>query len=615
MAGGPRILIVGGGYGGMHTALRLERLLRPGEVTVTVADPRSYMTYQPLLAEAAAGNLEPRHVVVPLRGVLRRTRVVKAAVSSVDHKRRVGHLVAGDGEETTVGYDLLVLAPGSVSRLLPVPGLAEAGIGFKTIGEAIHLRNHVLGRLDAAAAASGGARRAALTFVFVGGGYAGVEALAELQDMAFEACARYPELSHRDMRWILVEAADRILPEVSTAMAGYTTALLRSRHIEVRLRTQLTSAEDGRILLDDGEEFPAQTIVWTAGAAPSPLTSRLSGLPVDGSRRIIVDDYRAVRGADGAWALGDCAAVPYLAAGVAAGKLCAPTAQHAYRQAGRLAGNITDVLRGREPRPYWHASAGSVASLGLYRGVAEIYGLRMHGFPAWVTHRTYHLLRLPTVNRRLHVVSDWTLALLFSRDIVSLDVLEHPRQDFQAALDLIASGPPPVTASAGPERAEIAGRADREEGETARAAHHRLAEGVPPGRASNADAAQAEPGGNGPGMSAPGSTDGWARVCPLDKLREDQPLHADIGQCAVCVVRSNGTLYALRDECTHEAVPLSDGEVADGAIECWKHGSRFDLATGRALNRPATEPVDVYPVRIDGDDVLVRLNVPREGLS
>jgi 3-phenylpropionate/trans-cinnamate dioxygenase ferredoxin subunit len=213
------------------------------------------------------------------------------------------------------------------------------------------------------------------------------------------------------------------------------------------------------------------------------------------------------------------------------------------------------------------------------------------------------------------VVSDWTLALLFSRDIVSLDVLEHPRQDFQAALDLIASGPPPVTASAGPERAEIAGRADREEGETARAAHHRLAEGVPPGRASNADAAQAEPGGNGPGMSAPGSTDGWARVCPLDKLREDQPLHADIGQCAVCVVRSNGTLYALRDECTHEAVPLSDGEVADGAIECWKHGSRFDLATGRALNRPATEPVDVYPVRIDGDDVLVRLNVPREGLS
>ena len=253
MTDGPRILIVGGGYGGMHTALRLERLLRPGEATVTIADPRSYMTYQPLLAEAAAGNLEPRHVVVPFRSVLRRTRVIKAAVSSVDHERRVAYLATGDGAETAVGYDLLVLAPGSVSRVLPVPGLAEAGIGFKTIGEAIHLRNHVLGRLDAAAAASGDARRAALTFVFVGGGYAGVEALAELQDMAFDACARYPEFSPRDMRWVLVEAADRILPEVSTAMAGDTTALLRGRHIEVRLQTRLASAEGGRILLDDGE--------------------------------------------------------------------------------------------------------------------------------------------------------------------------------------------------------------------------------------------------------------------------------------------------------------------------------------------------------------------------
>ena len=543
---------------------------------------------------------------------MRGTRVVKAAVSSVDHERRVACLAAGDGEETTVGYDLLVLAPGSVSRVLPIPGLAEAGIGFKTIGEAIHLRNHVLGRLDAAASASSAeARQAALTFVFIGGGYAGVEALAELQDMAFDACARYPELSPRDMRWILVEAADRILPEVSTKMAGYTTALLRRRHIEVRLRTRLASAEGGRILLDDGEEFPAGTLVWTAGAAPSPLTRRLGGLPVDDRGRVIVDDFLAVQGTGGAWALGDCAAVPYLAARAAAGRLCAPTAQHAYRQAGRLAGNIAAVLRGREPRPYWHASAGSVASLGLYRGVAEVYGLRMHGFPAWMTHRTYHLLRLPTLNRRLHVVSDWTLALLFSREIISLDVLEHPRQDFPAALDLIASGPPRVPAPAGTERA---GSADREEGEAVHHAHHQQAEGVPPGRAANADAGQAAPSGNGPGMSAHGSTDGWVRACPLAKLLEDRPVHADIGQCPVCVVRSNGTVYALRDECTHQAVPLSDGEVADGTIECWLHGSRFDLATGRALSRPATQPVDVYPVRIDGDDVLVRLDVSAKSL-
>jgi NADH:quinone reductase (non-electrogenic) len=452
MGSEPRILVVGGGYGGMHTALRLERLLRPGEATVMIADPRAYMTYQPLLAEAAAGNLEPRHVVVPLRGVLRRTQVIKATVSSVDHARRVAYLATGDGEETPVGYDMLVLAPGSVSRVLPIPGLAETGIGFKTIGEAIHLRNHVLGRLDAAASArSAEARRAALTFVFTGGGYAGVEALAELQDMAFDACARYPELSHREMRWILVEAADRILPEVSPAMADYTAALLRRRHIEVRLRTRLTSAENGRIRLDDGEEFGAGTLVWTAGVAPSPL-ARQAGLPTDARGRVIVNEFLAVRGTSDAWALGDCAAVPDLAAG--GGALCAPTAQHAYRQARRLAGNIAAVLRGGTPRPYRHASAGSVASLGLYRGVADVYGMRVRGFPAWMLHRTYHLLKLPTMNRRLRVIADWTLALLFRREVVSLDVLEHPRQDFQAAVRVIATGPSHVTSLPGQEEKE-----------------------------------------------------------------------------------------------------------------------------------------------------------------
>lgn len=607
MTGGPRILIVGGGYGGMHTALRLQRLLRADEATVTIADPRSYMTCQPLLAEAAAGNLEPRHVVVPLRGVLRRTQVIKAAVSSVNHERRVAHLVTGDGAETAFGYDMLVLAPGSVSRFLPIPGLAEAGIGFKTIGEAIHLRNHVLDRLDAAAAAaSDDARRSALTFVFVGGGYAGVEAVSGLQDMAFGTCTRYPELSRRDMRWILVEAADRILPEVSEAMAGYATALLRSRHIEVRLETRLASAEGGRVLLDDGDEFPAGTLVWTAGAAPSPLTGRLRGLPTDEDGRVIVDDYLAVQGVSDAWALGDCAAIPYLAAGAAAGKLCAPTAQHAYRQAGRLAGNIAAVLRGREPRRYWHASAGSAASLGLYRGAAEVYGLRVHGFPAWMTHRTYHLLRLPTLNRRLRVVSDWTLALPFARETVSLDVLEHSRQDFHAALGLAADGPPQAMPPTGAESAASTG-GDRGE---ASASHyvHRQAEGVPPGHAASADAERAAVSGNKPGMDAPESTDGWVRACPLAKLREGQPAHVNIGECPVCVVRSDGTVYALRDECTHQAVPLSDGEVTDGSIECWLHGSRFDLATGRALSRPATQPVDVYPVRIDGNDVFVRLD-------
>ena len=410
MAETPRILIVGGGHAGLHVAARLTRRLRRGEAEVTVVDPCSYMTYQPLLAEASAGSLEPRHVVVPLRRVLPGVRVVKANVTSIDHAHRAAHLDVGSGMSTMLRYDVLVLAVGSISRVLPIPGLAEVGIGFKTIGEAIHLRNHVLARLDAAAAVTDPVmRRKALTFVFVGGGYAGVEALAELEDMAHDVCSRYRELDPREMRWVLVEAADRILPEVGAVMGRYTVDLLRRRGIEVRLGTRLSSAVDGHIVLSDGAEFDADTVVWTAGVAPHPVVRR-TDLPRDRHGRIRVTPHLAAEGLDDAWALGDCAAVPDLAGGE--GAWCAPSAQHAVRQARTVADNIVAVLRGRKPAEYRHATAGSVASLGLYHGVAQVYGIRMRGFPAWFTHRTYHLLELPTLNRRLRVVADWTLGLL-----------------------------------------------------------------------------------------------------------------------------------------------------------------------------------------------------------
>jgi len=439
MAEAPRILIVGGGCAGMHVALRLQRRLRRGEAEVTVVDPRSYLTYQPLLAEAAAGSLEPRHVVVPLRQALPRTRVVTRAVASIDHSRRVAVLEpccpqtadAADGTAVQLEYDVLVLAPGSVSRVLPVPGLAESGVGFKTVGEAIHLRNHVLAQLDAAAALPPGpARRAALTFVFVGGGYAGVEALAELADMARAACTRYPEIDPAALRWVLVEAADRILPEVGERMGRYTVQRLRARGIEVRLRTRLVCAHDGHLVFDDGEELDARTLVWTAGVAPHPLVKQ-TGLPLDERGRVRATEFLTVVGTPDAWTLGDAAAVPDLTRGD--GALCAPSAQHAVRQARVLADNVVATLRGRELHVYRHAHAGSVASLGLYRGVAQIYGVRMHGPLAWFVHRTYHLAKLPTLNRRLRVLADWTLALLFPREIVSLGALEHTRADFEAA--------------------------------------------------------------------------------------------------------------------------------------------------------------------------------------
>ena len=246
----PHILLVGGGYVGMYTALRLSSRLRRDEAMVTVIDPLSYMTYQPFLPEAAAGNLEPRHVVVPLRRVLPHAQILNGRVTRIEHGRRVVTFLPNAGRSVEISYDIIVVAPGSVARTLPIPGLAENGIGFKTVGEAIFLRNHVLSKLDiAASTADIAVRKRALTFVFVGGGYAGVEAMAELEDMARDACRSYDGVEPSDMRWVLVEASDRILPEVSRDMGVYTVNELLRRNIEVRLGTRLNSAVGRHIVL------------------------------------------------------------------------------------------------------------------------------------------------------------------------------------------------------------------------------------------------------------------------------------------------------------------------------------------------------------------------------
>jgi len=426
----PHILIVGGGYVGMYSALRLQRRLRPGEASVTVVDPQSYMTYQPFLPEAGAGNLEPRHVVVPLRRVLRRCQVLSGRITGVDHARRVATFAAHEGEPVEVSYDVLVMAPGSVARTLPIPGLAEQGIGFRTVAEAIYLRNHVLAQLDIAASSSDRElRRRALSFVFIGGGYAGIEAMAELQDMAAHAIRYYDGLTPLDMRWVLVEAADRILPEVSADLSEYTVHQLRQRGVEVRLRTKVTSLVGGHVELDDGTAFEAETVVWTAGVRPHPMLAA-TDLPTDEKGRLRATEFLTVVGVEDAWTAGDCAAVPDL---TAPGKLCGPSAQHAVRQARKLADNLIASLRGGELAAYKHRYAGSVASLGLHKGVAEIYGLKLRGWPAWFMHRTYHMTRMPTFNRKVRVVADWTLALFFQREIVSLGAFANPRAAFESA--------------------------------------------------------------------------------------------------------------------------------------------------------------------------------------
>ncbi|GAA5151678.1 NAD(P)/FAD-dependent oxidoreductase [Pseudonocardia eucalypti] len=427
------IVIVGGGYVGMYTALRLQRKLSADEASITVIDPQANMTYQPFLPEAAAGSVEPRHVVVPLRKVLRKCHVLTGRVTAINTEGREITVEAAAGHVSQLGYDVLVVAPGSVARTLPIPGLAEQGISFKTVAEAIYLRNHVLSRMDAAASTlNPDLRRRLLSFLVIGGGYAGVEALAELADMSRYASRYYENIQRSDLRWVLVEAAGRIMPEVSQPMGEYTVRQLRDAGIEVFLNTRVNSMEHGHVVLSEGTEFDADTIVWTAGVKPNPMLAN-TDLPLDEKGRVICDAELRVQGRPEVFSAGDCASVPDLSKDDPNART-SPSAQHAVRQAARLGDNIVAQLRGKPVKPYRHSYAGSVASLGLYKGAAEIYGIKLKGIVAWFMHRTYHLSRMPTFNRKFRIVTDWTQALLFRREVVSLEQIHEPKAEFSRAI-------------------------------------------------------------------------------------------------------------------------------------------------------------------------------------
>jgi NADH dehydrogenase len=443
-----RIVVVGAGHVGLYAALRLSKKLSARRAEVVVIDPQPHMTYQPFLPEAAAGNISPRHSVVPLRRELKRCRIVSGEVTRIEHARKTVTIQPIDGPATEMPYDHIIVAPGSVSRTLPIPGLRERGIGFKTIGEAIYLRNHILDRLDVAAVTPDPeVRKASLTFVFVGGGYAGIEALAEMEDMVHDALDYYPELDPKEVRFVLVEATTRVLPEVGPDMGAYAVRQLDARGIDIRLGTRLESCVDGLIVLSDGAAFRAETLVWTAGVKPSPMLDH-TDLPRAPRGHItclptlqVVDGDRVL---EGAWSAGDCAQVPDLtkavpppAPGPSDGAenpnpvvYCSPSAQHAVRQAAVLAGNIRQVILGGTPKDYKHKYAGSVASLGLHKGVAQVYGIKLRGLPAWFMHRTYHMSRIPSFNRKIRVVVDWTLAFLLKREVISLGQLHEPREEF-----------------------------------------------------------------------------------------------------------------------------------------------------------------------------------------
>ena len=406
------VLVLGGGFAGGYVA----RLL--GRRGATIVSPENFMLYTPMLPEAASGTLEPRHVVVPLRAMCPEAELLlgRAVALDVEDKRVQ---VQTEEELYWVGYDQLVVALGAVARVLPIPGLAEHALGFKDLPDAIQLRNHVLRRLEAAVAAPSPGRRAReLTFVFVGAGYAGVEALAELSDLVRDALRYYPTLRAEPQRWVLVDAAPKILPEIPTRLGDYAAELLGRRGVEIHVGTTLNAVEPHAAVLSNGSRILTSTLVWTAGVTGNPLAAKL-GLPVDERGRVPVDQLLRVEGYEDVWALGDCARVPNLAT---PGAFDPPTSQHALRQARRLAKN----LRGR-PAPYRYRMLGQVATLGRYKGIADVLGLRLRGFPGWWVTRTYHLYQLPLLSRKLRVVVDWTVALLFRRDIAELGTLGHPR--------------------------------------------------------------------------------------------------------------------------------------------------------------------------------------------
>jgi len=429
-----RIVVLGGGYVGLYTALRLQKKLRSNEASVTVIDPQPHMTYQPFLPEAAAGSIEPRHVTVPLRRTLDRCHVRTARVTAVDPDRKVVTVKTESGAVDEVEYDTLVVALGAVTRLLPIPGLAEHGIGLKTIGEAVYLRNHVLSRLDLAASTSDAAtRRKLLTFTVIGGGFAGVEALGELEDMARSALKYYTTIEPNDMRWVLVEAAPRILPEVRESLGEYTVDKLRARGIEVYLKTFAQNVTNGHVQLSDGTEYDSDTIVWNAGVKANPVLAN-SDLPIDERGRVTCTASMRVVDMPEVWSAGDCAAVPDLSRTQEdPNALCAPNAQHAVREARLLAKNIMTAIRGGTPKDYYHKNVGSVASLGIHKGVADTFNVKVKGYPAWLMHRAYHVSRMPTFNRKVRILMDWVVAGVFRREVVALGQINDPKAEFERA--------------------------------------------------------------------------------------------------------------------------------------------------------------------------------------
>jgi NADH dehydrogenase len=433
-AGEPtRILILGGGFGGVYTALRLEKTLpRDESIEVTLVNRDNFFLFTPMLHEVAASDLDLTHIVSPIRTLLSRTRLLCGEVVALDlGARRVTVSHGESPHEHVLEYDHLVLALGSTTNFYDLPGLESRALTMKSLGDAIQVRNRLIAHLEEAdAECAEDARSPLLTFVVAGGGFAGVETMAGINDFVREALAYYPRLAESMLRMVLVHGGAELLPELGDRLGSYARAKLAGRGVEIHTSVHVSGVTDDEVRLSDGSSIASRFIVWTAGTSPHHL---LGQLPVTRDRgRVVVDDALRVPGWPGVWALGDCAVVP----NPKTGKPHPPTAQHAIREGRVLADNILATLGGAAVRPFRFATIGQLAAIGRRSGVARIFGVNFSGFPAWWLWRTVYLLKLPRFERKVRVALDWTLDLFFRKDIVQFasDATPRLRQSATGAL-------------------------------------------------------------------------------------------------------------------------------------------------------------------------------------
>jgi NADH dehydrogenase len=423
-----RILILGGGFGGVYTALHLQkRFKKDSAVEITLVDRDNYFLMTPLLFEAGSGVLEPRHAVTPIRSLLDKARFVEAEVESVDLENRVVRARHSPAmKEWELPYDHLVLSLGGVPNRKLIPG-SEHALTFKTLADAIFLRNHIIDLFEQAEVEGDAARkRRLLSFIVIGAGLVGVELLGELTEFTKSLTRTYKHIEYGDLTFHLLEAGPNVMPEMERDLADYAVATLRRRGVHVMVSTAARRIEPTAVELPDDSRLEAMTILFTAGVAPNPLLATLP-LAKDAKGRVMVDSTMRSKERPEVWAVGDCAHIP----NPADGKPYPPLAQHALREAKVLAGNIASVVRyAKQPRlePFVYETLGMLASLGHYKGVGRVFKVKIRGFVAWWVWRTYYLMQMPRWERRVRIMLDWTVALFFRHDVAKLDLfgVEHP---------------------------------------------------------------------------------------------------------------------------------------------------------------------------------------------